>query len=89
LRGRLREGEHGFAREHWRAFGNRTRLQTPRRLEPVFGAAPKPDRIDTLKCRNAISRSTMRCVGWRPSKHMRGGRKPNGQAHRPRRGKRS
>jgi hypothetical protein len=65
------------------------RLQTPRRLEPVFGVAPRPGRIDTLKCRKAMRRRVFGRCGSRLSKRMRGGRKPNGQVGMPRRGKRS
>jgi hypothetical protein len=72
-----------------RVRGDRMRLQTSRRLEPVFGVAPRPSRIDTLKCREAKRRRVFGRRGSRPSKHMRGGRKPNGWIGKPRRGKRS
>jgi hypothetical protein len=64
-------------------------LRTPRRLEPVFGVAPRSNRIDTLKCGKAPGRSFFGSRGSRPSKHMRGGRKPNDSIGTPRRGKRS
>jgi hypothetical protein len=64
-------------------------LQTPRRLESVFGATPRPNRIDTLKCREATGRRVFGRDGSRGSKHMRGGRKPNGWIGKPRWGKRS
>jgi hypothetical protein len=54
------------------------RLQTPWGLEPVFGVVPRFSRIDTLKCREPAARLAFgRCESQR-SKHMRGGRKPNG-----------
>jgi hypothetical protein len=65
------------------------RLQTPRRLELVFGAAPRSSRIDTLKCREAKRRGVFGRRGSWSSKHMRGGRKPNGWISKPRRGERS
>jgi hypothetical protein len=65
------------------------RLQTPRRLESVFGVAPRFGRIDTLKCRRATSQNVFGRGGFWPSKHMRGGRKPNDRIGIPRRGRRS
>jgi hypothetical protein len=89
LRGRLLEGSRRFAGGCRRVSGDRKRLQTSRRLEPVFGAAPRSSRIDTLKCRETMGRRVSgRDGSWR-SKHMRGGRKPNGWIGKPRRGKRS
>jgi hypothetical protein len=89
LRVRLLDGSHGFARDCRRVVGDRKRLQTSRRLEPVFGVAPRPSRIDTLKCRDSTwQRVFGRRAAW-PSKHMRGGRKPNGWISKPRRGERS
>jgi hypothetical protein len=89
LRALALEVSRGFARDCRRAFGGRKRLQTPRRLEPVFGVAPRFSRIDTLKCRKAVARGVFGRREPRRSKHMRGGRKPNGWIGRPRRGKRS
>jgi hypothetical protein len=72
------EGSQGFARDCWRAAGDRKREKTSRRLELVFGVAPRPSRIDTLKCRDSTGQRVFgRRETW-PSKHMRGGRKPNG-----------
>jgi hypothetical protein len=65
------------------------RLQTPRRLEPLFGVTPRPSRIDTLKRRETKGRRVFgRRGSWR-SKCMRGGRKPNDWIGRPRRGEKS
>jgi hypothetical protein len=47
-------------------------------MEPVFGVAPRFIRIDTLKCGDAASQSVFGCGESRESKHMRGGREPNG-----------
>jgi hypothetical protein len=78
LRVQLLEGNQRFACDCWRAVGDWKRLQTSRGLKPVFGVAPKPSRIDTLKCRESTGQSVFgRRAAW-PSKHMRGGRKPNG-----------
>jgi hypothetical protein len=74
----LLDGAHGFAREGRRVFGDRKRLQTPWRLKPVFEAASRFNRIDTLKCRKAGDQSAFGHGGSGRSKHMRGGRKPNG-----------
>jgi hypothetical protein len=42
--------------------------------------APTPGRIDTLKCSEAQGQCVFGCGGPKPSKHKRGGRKPNGRA---------
>jgi hypothetical protein len=89
LRVQLLDGGQGFACDCRRVVGDRKRLQTSRRLEPVFGVALRLSRIDTLKCRfSTWQRVFGRRASW-PSKHMRGGRKPNGWVGKPRRGKRS
>ena len=72
------EGNHGFAHDCWRVAGDWKRYETPWRLEPVFGAVSRLNRIDTLKCRKTPVQSVARRGGPRRSKHMRGGRKPNG-----------
>jgi hypothetical protein len=51
--------------------------------------APRSGRIDTLKCREATRQRVFGRSGSRPSKHMRGGRKPNDWIGKPRRGERS
>jgi len=77
LRGRGREGESELARDCRSAGGDRKRLETPGRLEPVYGVAPRLTRIDTLKCGEATARCVFGRGGLRWSKHTRGGRKPN------------
>jgi hypothetical protein len=89
LRAPPRESNRRLAGDCRRAQGDRKRLQTPRRLAPLFGAVPRFDRIDTLKCRKAMRQSFFGCCGSRLSKHMRGGLRPNGRIGKPRRGKRS
>ena len=72
------EGSQGFACDCWRAAGDRKREKTSRRLELVFGVAPRPSRIDTLKCRETTGQRVFGRRATGMSKHMRGGRKPNG-----------
>jgi hypothetical protein len=77
LRGLLQNDERGLARDCRRVDGDRTRLQTPRGSEPVYGVAPRFGRIDTLKCGETPIRSVFGHGGSRWSKHMRGGLRPN------------
>ena len=76
MRAKPLEGNQRFACECRRADGERKRLQTPRRLEPVYGVAPRFIRIDTLKCGDTAKQSVFGRGGARLNKHMRGGRKP-------------
>jgi hypothetical protein len=89
LRTHRLEGNHGFARDCWRAGGDRKRYETPGRLELVYGAAPRFIRIETLKCGDTASQSVFGRCETRSSKHTRGGREPNGWIGKPRRGRRS
>jgi hypothetical protein len=70
------EGSYELARGGWRAEGDWKRLQTPGRLEPVYGVAPRFIRIDTLKCGEVTGRLVFGHVETGLSKHMRGGREP-------------
>lgn len=61
-----------------RDLGDWKRRETSRRLEQIFGSAPRLNRIDTLCCSD-----TQRCCVFGrdrdgKSKHERGGLLPNG-----------
>jgi hypothetical protein len=69
--------------------GDQTRWKTPGRLGRLFGADPRPGRIDTLKCGQTPSDLCLLVQGLAGGKHTRGGRKPNDQVSKPWRGGRS
>ena len=68
------EGGGELARGSFRAEGDWKRLETPGRLEPVYGAVPRFIRIDTLKCGDITRQRVFGHGESGLSKHMRGGR---------------